>query len=218
MTDLALYGSGGLAREILQVVLDVNEDARLWNVLGFLSDDPEAHGREIHGLPLLGDAGWLEGRRGVHVALAMGSPAAKRRVGMRVAEIGSPFATFVHPLAWVGRRVEIGEGSVLCAGARVTTDVQVGRHVTLNLNCTVGHDAALGDYVTVAPSANVSGAVRVGEGCDLGTGSAIIQGKTLGAWSIIGAGAVVVNDVPANVTSVGAPAKPVKERPGGWHL
>ena len=218
MTDLVLYGSGGLAREILQVALDSNDDRRSWNVLGFLDDDPGVHGCEVHGLPILGDVHWLEGRRSVHTTLAVGSPVAKRRIGVRVAEAGSPPATLVHPTAWVGRRVEIGEGSVLCAGTLVTTDVRVGRHVTLNLHCTVGHDVVLGDYVTAAPGVNVSGAVEVGEGGDLGTGSAIIQGVRVGAWSIVGAGSVIVRDVPPNVTSVGIPAKPIKERPDGWHL
>lgn len=218
MTDLVLFGSGGFAREVLQVALDINRDSGRWNVLGFLDDDPDAVGRAIQGYPVLGGREWLRGRTSVHVTVAIGGTVAKRRVAQRLREVGdAPFATLVHPLAWVGRHVAVGEGSVLCAGTRVTTDVRLGRHATLNLNCTVGHDAVLDDFVTAAPGVHVSGGVHVGEGCDLGTGSAIIQGTSVGEWSVVGAGAVVVRDLPANVTAVGAPARPIKERPSGWH-
>jgi sugar O-acyltransferase (sialic acid O-acetyltransferase NeuD family) len=130
---------------------------------------------------------------------------------------GNRFATLVHPLAWVGERVILEEGTIVCAGALMTTDIRVGRHVILNLDCTVGHDCVLEDLVTVAPSVNLSGNVHVGEGCDLGTGATLIQGVTVGAWTVVGAGAVVVRDLPANITAVGVPAQPIKERPAGWH-
>jgi sugar O-acyltransferase (sialic acid O-acetyltransferase NeuD family) len=218
MRDLVLFGTGGLAREVLQIVLDLNEDAPRWNVLGFLDDNEALHGTAIHDLPVLGGAGWLADRPGVQAVVGIGGTATRRKVVRRLQSIsGAGFATLVHPLAYVGRRVAVGEGSVLCPGALVTTDIAIGRHVILNLAVTVGHDAVLEDFVTVAPGAHVSGNVRVGEGCDLGTGSTVIQGKAIGAWTIVGAGAVVVKDLPANVTAVGAPAKPIKEREAGWH-
>lgn len=219
MRDIVLYGSGGFAREVLQILLDVNDEQPTWTVLGFLDDDPGALGQDIHGYPVLGGSDWLLGRPEVQVSVAIGSPHIKRRIVNRLAEQGhTAYATLVHPRAWIGRRVQLGSGVTICAGTCVTTDIQIGDHVILNLDCTVGHDSILGDFVTAAPSVNVSGNVEVGEGCDLGTGSVVIQGKSIGEWSIVGAGAVVVKDLPANVTAVGAPASPIKTRPDGWHL
>ena len=122
----------------------------------------------------------------------------------------------IHPLAWLGNRITLGDGTVVCAGNLLTTDMTIGRHVILNLDCTVGHDAVVEDFVTVAPSVNISGNVAIGVGCDLGTGATLIQGVTIGHWTTVGAGAVVVRDLPANVTAVGVPAQPIKERPEGW--
>jgi acetyltransferase-like isoleucine patch superfamily enzyme len=51
----------------------------------------------------------------------------------------------------------------------------------------------------------------------VGTGAAVIQGVEIGSWSVIGAGAVVTTDIPANVTAVGVPAAPVRQRETGWH-
>ncbi|PAP76392.1 acetyltransferase [Rubrivirga marina] len=218
MQDLVIYGTGGFARETLQVALDINEDGGTWNVLGFLDDDPEQHGQSIHDLPVLGGAGWLTNRSDVQVAVGIGSTPAKRKVVRRLADAQhSAFATLIHPRAWIGRRVGVGAGTIVCAGTMVTTDIEIGDHVILNLDCTVGHDTQIEQFTTVAPSVNISGDIRIGEGCDLGTGAAIIQGVSIGAWTVLGAGAVVVRDLPANVTAVGAPARAIKERPAGWH-
>jgi acetyltransferase-like isoleucine patch superfamily enzyme len=58
----------------------------------------------------------------------------------------------------------------------------------------------------VAPGANVAGCVRLEEGVFLGAGSCVIPGVTIGSWTIVGAGAAVVSDLPASVVAVGVPA------------
>lgn len=88
-------------------------------------------------------------------------------------------------------------------------DVQLGKHVIVNLDCTIGHDAIIGDYSTILPSTIISGFVRIKECVSIGTGAAIIQGITIGENTVIGAGAVVVKDLPDNCTAVGVPAKPI---------
>jgi sugar O-acyltransferase (sialic acid O-acetyltransferase NeuD family) len=217
--DLVIVGTGGFAREVHQVVEDLNDDGAGWNVLGFLDDEPSRHGTQVHGLPVLGGTDWVRGREGIAVAVGVGATAGRRRV-VRVltrASAAVEFPTLVHPLAWVGNRIDVGTGTIVCAGSLLTTDLRLGDHVIVNLDCTIGHDSSIGDFVTMAPSVNVSGAVEVGEGCDLGTGASIIQGVAIGEWTILGAGSVVTKDLPANVTAVGVPAKPIKERPAGWH-
>ena len=48
----------------------------------------------------------------------------------------------------------------------------------------------------------------------MGTGASIIQGVQIGEWSIIGAGAAVIRDIPANRTAVGVPARILEPREG----
>jgi acetyltransferase-like isoleucine patch superfamily enzyme len=70
----------------------------------------------------------------------------------------------------------------------------------------------------VAPGAHLAGAVMLEEGCDVGIGAVVIQGLTVGAWSIVGAGAVVIESLLDNLTAVGVPARVTSRRPPGWHL
>ncbi len=216
---IAIWGAGGFAREVLQLVEDAREDGARLEFVGFLDGNAELHGTEVHGYPVLGNESWLANNPSVHVAIGVGNPVFKHRILRSVEAAGHErYATLRHPRAWLGRNVNVDAGSIICAGVMITTDVTIGRHVILNLNTTVGHDAVLDDFVTVAPGVQISGSVHVGTGTDLGTGASVIQGVAVGAWSIVGAGSVVVADLPSNVTAVGVPAKPIKTRDDGWQL
>lgn len=218
MQDIVIVGVGGLGREVAQWIEDINRVTPTFRVLGFLDDNASKHGTTIHDLPVLGGADWLAAHPGrAATVVALGNPPAKRRMVERLRPHGLGFPTICHPRAIVGRYVEVGEGSILCPGVIVTTDIRIGRYCTLNFDLTVGHDAMLGDYVTLAPGVHVSGYVRIGDGCDLGAGATTIPSVEIGAWTVVGAGAVVTDSLPADCTAVGVPARVIRTREAGWH-
>lgn len=219
MKRLAIYGGGGMAREVLELVRDINAVEPEFEVIGWLDDDASKAGTTLKGLPVLGPIERVSAEEvSFEAVIAIGNPVARSRIAARLDHHGVTSPVLIDPGAHVGRDVVIGAGSIVCAGAIVTTDVRLGRHVILNLNATVSHDSELLDFVTLAPGVKVAGSVRIAEGCDIGTGCTTVQGVSIGQWSIVGAGAVVARDLPANVTAVGVPAKVIKERPAGWHL
>ncbi len=120
------------------------------------------------------------------------------------------FATLIDPSVEMSDRVTVGEGTIICAHTIITVNISIGNHVIINLDCTIGHDSVLNDFVTLYPSVNVSGITTIGYCTELGTGMQIIQGITVGSHSIIGAGAVVVKNIPDKCTAIGCPAKPIK--------
>lgn len=215
---LVIVGAGGFSREVAQLVCDINAVKPSFVLQGFVDDRKEITGQVVGDWPVIGTVDDLiQARFADAWALGVGSPATKRQFALRLARSGLTAPPLVHPSAVVGRNVRIGEGVIVCAGNILTCDIVVGRFVTLNLSCTVGHDSRIGAFATLAPGVHVSGNVTVGEGADLGTGSATVQGKSVGTWTIIGAGAVIASDIPANCTAVGVPARVIKERPVGWH-
>jgi sugar O-acyltransferase (sialic acid O-acetyltransferase NeuD family) len=185
--------------------------------IGFLVDDEFKEESVVHDLPVFGDAAWLRDRDDVAVTIAIGATAPRHRIARRIeSESGSSFPLLKHPRAWVGERVKIGAGSIVCANSSVTSDISVGKHVQLHVGCTIGHDTTAEDFVTVAPGANVSGRVRIGEGVFIGAGAVILPDIEIGAWTTVGAGAVVTKNLPNNVVAVGVPARVIRERPSGW--
>lgn len=219
---IAVFGAGGFAREVLQVIMDLNEANPCdppWQPVGFLVDPAFANKPDIDNLPILGTTEWLKANPDVDVVIAIGSSAARRRIAAQISnETSNLFATLVHPNAWIGRRVSVAPGTVICAGALITTDIDIGTHVHVNIGCTIGHDSLLHDFVTLSPGVKISGNVTIETGVEIGTGSIMIPHANIGEWSIVGAGTVATKSIPSNVTAVGAPAKVVKSRDAGWHL
>ena len=212
MTDLVILGAGGLAREVADVAMACEAAGQDVRLLGYLDENEGSHGRELNGFRVLGGLGWLREHPEVLAITGIGSTRARQKVVGSVAEAGARFATLIHPRATVGRRVEVGEGTCITAGCVVTNTIDLRQHVFLNLNATVGHDCVLESFVNVSPGVNVSGNVTLHVGADIGTGAAIILGVKVGAWTIVGAGAVVTKDLPAGVTAVGVPARVLPTR------
>ena len=216
---IVIYGAGGFGREVLQIIKDINAASKsdAWMPVGFLVDQKYIKDDLINGLPILGSAEWLASNKDVKVIVALGSPSARKKITENIRNIvGDCFATLVHPRAWIGDFVKIGTGSVICAGTLITTNIQIGQHVHVNIGSTIGHDAVLCEYSTLNPSVNVSGNVTIGTGCEIGTGSILIPYANVDEWSIIGAGSVVTKSLPPNITAIGAPAKVIKQREMGW--
>jgi sugar O-acyltransferase (sialic acid O-acetyltransferase NeuD family) len=218
---IAIFGAGGFAREVLQIILDINErspSAPPWRPVGFIVDEPHSVSNTVHGLPVMQGLGWLARQPDMQLVIGVGNSAARRRIAVRIKRnCGNAFATLVHPLAWVGRHVNMDHGVVVCAGTQITTDIRLGAHVHVNIGSTIGHDAILEDFVTLNPGVNVSGNVTLGEGCEVGTNSVLVPHANVGPWSVVGAGSVVTRPLPGNVTAVGAPARMIKTRQPGWH-
>jgi sugar O-acyltransferase (sialic acid O-acetyltransferase NeuD family) len=206
---VVILGAGGFAREVLWLLRDANAEKLQWDILGFIDEDVGNHGKVLCDLPVLGDFEFFKGAAEAEVKLicGVGSPKIKKHFVKKAKEMGLSFCSVIHPSARMSRYVDIGEGTLIAANSIITTQVKVGACVTVNLNCTVGHDCIIEDYCTIAPGTSISGNVTLKEGVDLGSQSVILQGLTVGRWSTIGAGGVVIEDVPESVTAVGVPAK-----------
>ncbi len=209
MKDLYIIGAGGFGREVLWLVKRINAMNPTWNIKGFIDDDTKMSGKQCNEYPVCGGCDYLKSiEKDIWIVYAVGSSKIKMTLDRKFSEIKNiHFATLIDPSVIMSDRVCIGEGTIICAGTILTTDIELGRHVTLNLDCTIGHDVKISDYTTVYPSVNISGNVSVDYAVELGTGSHIIQGKHIGEQSIIGAGTVVIRDIPSRCTAVGNPAR-----------
>lgn len=212
MKKLYIVGAGGFGGELLWLVQRINEQTPTWKVAGFIDDNAELHGLTRNGYPVLGGCDYLRSQKEEAWAIvAIGASHIKKKVVKTLEQCSNiQFATLIDPSAQLSNSVMIGEGSAICAGSVLTVDVEIGRHVAVNLNCTIGHDAIVQDYATVYPGVHISGNVSVGQCVELGTGSQIIQGKKIGNNIVVGAGSVVTKDLSKQGTYVGVPVRRVK--------
>ncbi|SEQ20906.1 sugar O-acyltransferase, sialic acid O-acetyltransferase NeuD family [Lachnospiraceae bacterium NE2001] len=212
MKDLIIIGASGFGREVAWLVERINKKEQTWNLLGFLDDNEEIQCTTVNGYPVLGTIHSVTDYQDAYYVCAIGASKVREKVINRVKEINPniKFGTVIDPSVEMSDLVTIGEGTIICAHTIITVNINIGNHVIINLDCTVGHDAIIKDFVTMYPSVNISGISTIGYCTELGTGMQIIQAKSIGDYTIVGAGAVVVKDIPAKCTAVGSPAKPIK--------
>lgn len=144
------------------------------------------------------------------VLIVIGDGKVRKRISEQLPK-NTKYFSFIHPSAQIlGEDVEIGEGSVICAGVIITTNCVIGKHSHLNLLTTVGHDNRIGDYFTTAPSVNISGNCKIGDCVYFGTNSSVREKIEICDNVTIGLNSGVVKDILESGTYVGSPAKKIK--------
>jgi sugar O-acyltransferase (sialic acid O-acetyltransferase NeuD family) len=206
---IVIVGCGGHGREIFGIISAVNDSSGgPWEVAGFLDDAPtESNLRSLDrlGIAWLGPK-MLLAQLDARYLIGIGDPRLRAAVAAELDPLGRLPARLIHPAATIGLDNDLADGVVVFAGARITTNVTLGRHVHINQNATVGHDSVLAECVQVNPLAAVSGSCNIGREVLIGTNASILQGTTIGDGATVGANACVVRDVGAGRIVKGVPA------------
>lgn len=210
---LIIWGASGHAL----VVADAVRMMGGYELAGLLDDrDPGRRGTLSGGLPVLGGAETLDGLRrdGIdHLFFGFGDGAERLRLAAVVRSKGFSLPTVIHPRSVVARDVVIGAGTLIAAGAVVNPGVRIGENVIINTSSSVDHECVIDDGAHVCPGARLAGGISVGRRAWVGIGASVVERVRIGAGAYIGAGAVVIRDVPDNVVVVGVPARILRKEP-----
>ncbi len=206
-------GAGGHAK----ILVELLEQSEEYEMAGFTDPQRERWGTEFMGYPVLGGDEVLAGLHAKGVRTAFIGVGAVDGTGTRLRaklfrqaiDLGFQMPTLIHPKGVVSPSATIGVGSVVMAGAVVSADVRVGDNVTVYSGTVIEHDSVIDDHVHMSPGVHLAGDVHIGEGAFIGIGASVIHGIRVGRWATIGAGTVVLKDLPENVVAVGVPARHV---------
>ncbi len=206
--SLLLIGCGSHARVVLDLA---RAQGPLWKVVVAIDAMKKPEAGELEGVPIRGGPEDLEHLlSGVDGALlGIGDNALRARLGARVLAVKRPLVSCFHPKSSISPRAQVADGVIVCPGAVVMTGARIGEGAILNTGCTVDHDGDIGAYAHIAPGAHLGGRVTVGPRTLVGICAAVRQNIRIGADSVVGAGAAVVDDMPGHARWGGVPARPL---------
>lgn len=214
MKDIVLYGSGGMALEVVQLLEDINEIEPTWNILGYIDDFRGGQGENnpvVNGYKILGTREIIgDFDPAVYWVIAVSNPQAKREIHDALAPYGLRYATLIHPTAKISKNVSLGEGTIVSYGCIASVNAVLENHIYLNMRTVIGHDTVIKSFTTCLIDCIVAGGVIIGEGVLLGSNCVIKEKKTIGNNSKISMGAAVFFDVDDNVVVMNRPPKSMK--------
>lgn len=210
--NLIIAGAGGFGREVFTWARQTWGFHGEWRFKGFLDDKPEIFDPELHPKAVISSIREYQPDEGDYFLCAVGKPHIKAELSTTLLEKGLQPATLIHPSVIIGRKVEIGIGSILCPNVVLTCDIRLGKFVTLNVATAVGHDSVIGDWSQTSAFCDLTGASKVGRRVFFGSRASLLPGISVGDDAVVGAGSVVIRDVEAGETVFGVPAAPLKVR------
>lgn len=196
----AIIGTGGMGRELYVQMLDNNPN----DEIVFFVDDIYPHDN-IRVLSLNNfDPDIYE------VVVALGDSKLRRGI-VNSLPADTKYFTFIHKSVQIfEKNIEIGEGSIICAGSILTTSIKIGKHAQLNRTTNISHDCVIGDFFTTAPGVHVSGNCVIGNRVYMGCLSSVREKIEICDDVTIGLNSGVVKNITEPGTYVGTPARRIK--------
>jgi sugar O-acyltransferase (sialic acid O-acetyltransferase NeuD family) len=209
--NIIIIGASGHARVCLDSLLLVGK-----KVIGFADDDLSLKGLFLNGYPILGEVAEVISnfdKKSTDLFIAVGNNDDRNNLVnfLKENDIYCKI-NIIHPSAIISSQISMGVGNFIAPGVIVNTNTKIDNYTIINTAATLDHDNLIKDFAQISPGCNLAGHITVEEHAFLGTGVIVIPGKTIGTRSVIGAGAVVIHDIPADSTAVGVPARVIKIR------
>jgi len=199
------------------IVAEIIRMRNQYQIAGFLdSVNPERAQTEFCGASVLGGEEQLDDllQQGVnHIICAISIGRARLRLTELARAKGFQLATAIHPQAVIAPGVPIGAGSIIFAGSVVNTCAKLGENVVVATCASVDHECIIADGVWINAGAHLGGRVIVEQAATVEMGSIIGGRIRIGADSLVGAGSLVLHDIPSGVLAYGRPAKVIRKLP-----
>ncbi|MGG4107929.1 acetyltransferase [Paenibacillus lautus] len=203
-----VVGGGGHAKVVIDILKGYDD---CYEIIGFTSQTSDIE--NILGVPYLGDDSIIPNLQIANCFIvAIGNNKTRKNIFERLIRLGLEPINAISQSSYVSPNAHIGRGIVVVAGAVINPCSTIHDNVIINTLTGIDHDCVVGAHAHIAPGSSLAGGVKVGEGAFIGMKASVIPEKTIGEWSVVGSGAVVVSDIPSAVTVVGVPAKKILEQ------
>ncbi len=201
--EVWVLGGGGHAKVVVATLQSMGK------TIGTIFDDtPAKIGQQVLGVEIgsitPSPNWWREANR--HAFIAIG----ENTIRAQLSSLDADWVVAKHANSVVHESVQVGEGTLICAGVVIQPDTTIGRHAIANTSSSIDHDCTVGDFAHVGPGAVLAGGVQVGAAAFIGAGATVMPGLSIGSGAAVGAGAVVTKNVARGQVVAGVPARELK--------
>lgn len=187
------------------------------NIIGFIDDNPDLVGEDVIDIPVIGmykDLFLDEFKNKIQdVYCPIGVNAVRVEYLSTLKREGYGIPGFLHHTVSIAPDVTIGEAVYMLAGNIVMPHTTIGNYIMINMDSTIAHHVTLEDGVFMSSGVNIGALINVRKNAYIGMGVTAMTGvKEIGKETLIGAGTVIIKDVPEYTTVVGNPARVIKTK------
>lgn len=214
MKDIAIFGAGGLGRELPFIIEKINQEDPTWNFIGYF-DDGIGAGTFVDGFPVIGNFNILQKWEDeLSIVIGIGNPNVVESIIGKLTNPNIDYPNLVSPDVYFYNKksVKMGIGNVFNHNATVSINVQIGNFNTFGANTVLGHDSTVGDYNTMMVSSQICGHSVLNTHNFMGIGSIVLQGVHVDSNVTVGAGSIVMKDTVNDATYFGNPARPMMKK------
>lgn len=203
MGKIVVIGYSGHSYVVIDAAIKLGLQVKAYTEKEKRTQDPF----KLEYLGFEGDENFKGLDKGYEFILGIGDNRNREKITKLIFTKREKLRSVIHPLANIGSKIKVGDGTFVASGAMINPMVNIGKAVIINTGAILEHECEIGDYSHIAPGAVLAGNVKVGNRSFIGANAVVKEGIVIGNDVIIGAGTVVLNDVESESKVVGNPGR-----------
>lgn len=184
-----------------------------YEIVGFIDDDSSLVGKKILEYPVLGNSEFLfsYSNRDVSVFVPIGNNKIRVSLLEKLNKAGFSTPSFIHPETRIHSSVSIGKGVYVLSATNIMPFTTIADYTMISMGVNIAHHVVIEKGCFFSQGTNIGASINIKEQAYFGIGSILMTGvNNVGKKTMIGAGAVIIKDVPDEVTMVGNPGRILK--------
>lgn len=185
----------------------------VYTIIGFIDDNEVLHNAKVNNIEVLGSFDYMLDHidSSTNVFIPVGNNKVRVKLLEKVIEAGFKTPNFIHTDTQIHPTVKLGRCIYILPGTHIMPFTEIKDFVLISMGVNIAHHTIIEQGCFFSQGVNVGASIHLKENAYCGIGSTIMTGvKEVGENSLIGAGAVIIKDVPDGATVVGNPGRIIK--------
>ncbi len=204
-----LIGAGSYGEALLTYL---NED---YTVVAFIDDDLQKKGSYLHNTIIAGTFNDLI-QKNIDIAYdvvfcAIGNNATRVNYLSKLQQLGIETPSYIHSSVQITKDTNIGKAVYILPNCSLMPHSSISDFTIISIGSTITHHVSIGKGVMISCGVTIGAEIIIEDQVLVGVGSTILSGKIrICKGALIGAGSVIIKDVPERAVMVGSPGKLIK--------